>query len=218
MAELEKAGEATFVGFADHTLLKDDSSVIASYPPTYLVGPIASEVEPKVLLTKDTELATITIEEVTCEYMYSNPQGLFNLSLPDKMWRDPKTYRQLGYTSWKIATMSDEERADGAADRICVKEWETSKLEAPVVLRVMFKSKATKMCRVGITLSVADNASKNVSFPLSEIKENLFSNDSKQAFIFVKTDPSKDGWGDISIDVNVKPNKTTQIYSSSSYG
>lgn len=218
MAALEQSGENAFAGYWDHTLHKTDETVIASYPPVYLVGPIVPGVAPKVLLTKDTDLATVSIEEVTCEYMYSNPQGLFNLTLPDKMWRDPKTYRQLGYTSWKIANLSDEERASGAVDSIRTKEWDAQRLEAPVVLRVMVKSKATKMCRVAINLSVADDENKNVRFPISEIKENLFSNDNKQAFVFLKIDPSKEGWGDISCEVSAKPNKTSQIYSSSSYG
>ena len=41
----------------------------------------------------------------------------------------------------------------------------------------MFKSKAAKMIRVGVTLSVEDNENKNVVFPETELKENLFSND-----------------------------------------
>ena len=77
----------------------------------------------------------------------------------------------------------------------------------------MIKSKASKMVRVGIKLSVADNERKNVIFPLNEVKENLFSNDSKQAFVFTKVNPSKEGWGDIDIEVEVKPGKTTQISS-----
>lgn len=82
----------------------------------------------------------------------------------------------------------------------------------------MVKSKATRMCRVGIKLTVADNERKNVRFPIGEMKENLFSNDGKQAFVFQKIDPSKEGWGDIDVEVTVKPNKTTQIYSSNTYG
>lgn len=87
-------------------------------------------------------------------------------------------------------------------------------------MKVMVKSKSPKMARVGVKLTVADNANKNVIFPMSEIKENLFSNDSKQAFVFLKIDPSKDTWGDIECEVIVKPGKTTQMstgYTSSSY-
>jgi len=65
------------------------------------------------------------------------------------------------------------------------------------------------MTRVGITLSVDDDEHKNVVFPISEIKENLFSNDSKQIFVFTKIDPSKEGWGsNLKLSFNVKPGKT----------
>ena len=106
-------------------------------------------------------------------------------------------------------------------DDIIHKHWLSDRAGGVVLLKVMTKSKATRMIRVGIKLTVADNENKNVIFPLTEVKENLFSNDSKQAFIFTKIDPSKDGWGDIGVEVNVKPGKTTQIstsYGGTSYG
>ncbi len=90
-------------------------------------------------------------------------------------------------------------------------DWNTQKVTAPTILKVMMKSKATKMVRVGIKLTVKDNENKNVVFPVSEIKENLFSNDSKQAFVFLKIDPSKTTWGDIDCQVTVKLGKTTQM-------
>lgn len=99
-------------------------------------------------------------------------------------------------------------------------DWKTQKLTGPTIMKVMVKSKSPKMARVGVKLTVKDNENKNVIFPMSEIKENLFSNDSKQAFVFLKIDPSKDTWGDIECEVFVKPGKTTQMstgYTSSSY-
>jgi len=71
------------------------------------------------------------------------------------------------------------------------------------------------MIRVGVKLSVADNDKKNVIFPETEMKENLFANDFKQAFVFLKVDPSKETWGDITCEMFVKPGKTTQISTSS---
>lgn len=89
------------------------------------------------------------------------------------------------------------------------KNWKTECAEGHTILKVMIKSKASKMIRVGVKLSVADNENKNVIFPLTEMKENLFSNDTKQAFVFLKIDPSKATWGDIKCDVTVKAGKTT---------
>jgi len=78
-------GETSFIGYQKHSLHSRAEEVIASYPPAYVVGPTVSD-EANILLTQDTELATVTLEEVTAEYMYSNPQGIYNLTLPEKLW------------------------------------------------------------------------------------------------------------------------------------
>lgn len=71
------------------------------------------------------------------------------------------------------------------------------------------------MIRVGVKLSVTDNENKNVNFPLTEMKESLFSQDQKQAFVFMKIDPSRATWGDIDCELVVKAGKTSQISTSS---
>jgi hypothetical protein len=70
------------------------------------------------------------------------------------------------------------------------------------------------MIRVGIKLAVAENANRNVNLPLTEMKIDLFANETKQAFLFFKIDPTMEHWGDITCEVNVKQGKTTQISSS----
>ena len=104
---------------------------------------------------------------------------------------------------------AQEGSSEAFNEDILVKKWVEHKQSAPTILKIMTKSKATKMVRVGIKLTVADNASKNVNFPITEIKENLFSNDSKQAFVFLKIEPNKDTWGDIDVEISVKPSKTS---------
>lgn len=47
------------------------------------------------------------------------------------------------------------------------------------MLKVMIKNKASRMMRVGLQLNVVDDEEKNVNLPLTELKENLFSNDTK---------------------------------------
>ena len=46
-------------------------------------------------------MASVSLEEFTAEYMYSNPQGMFNLSAPEKAWRTP-SYANLSYTNYRI--------------------------------------------------------------------------------------------------------------------
>ena len=173
-------------------------------------------------MTQETDLATITIEEISCEYMYSNPEGRFNLSMPEKMWRNPVNYQQMGYKSWKLIQLRADPEASSsgepAMDQIIHKNWETDKSRNPTILRVMAKSKAARMIRVGIKLRVADNEKKNVNFPITEIKENLFANDSKQAFVFLKIDPSKEEWGDIEMEVSAAHGKTAPIATSYNSG
>ena len=56
-----------------------------------------------------------------------------------------------------------------------------------------------------------DNERKNVVFPCTELKDIVFGNETKQSYHFLKIDPSKDGWGDIRVEVSSKPGKTTNI-------
>ena len=164
-------------------------------------------------------MALVTVEEVSCEYMYSNPDGMFNLSIPEKMYRNTSNYQNISYQSWKIGQLKAK-AAEGEAvnaDEIVFKNWLSDRAIGSTLLKVMIKNKASRMMRISLKLSVADDEAKNVVFPISDLKENLFSNDTKQAYIFTKIDPSKESWGNISLTVNVKAGKTTQINSSSSY-
>ena len=86
-----------------------------------------------------------------------------------------------------------------------IRDWREFKQRGPVLLRVIFDDAAlTMMSKIKCTLKVADNESKNVHFPDSPIVNNLSPNYIRTAFTFQKIDPSKDGWGDITIDVEVK--------------
>ena len=84
--------EDEFVGYKDHSLYPAEKEVMPSYPPAYIVGPCDNE-NGNTILVEDQELATVTLEEVNCQYMYSNPTGLFNLSVPDKKIRNSANYQ-----------------------------------------------------------------------------------------------------------------------------
>lgn len=201
------------MGYKDQTLVGTVEDVTQCYPPHYIVGPVSAEI-PNTILTKDTELATVTIEEVSTEYMYSNPQELFNLSCPNKMWRNPVNYQQISYPTWKMASLRQRQLETGqefTEDDIIYKDWKQDSKMAVTILRVLIRSKARGMTRVGITFSIQDNENKNVNLPITEMKENLFANDTKHAFCFSKIDPSKEGWGDIDCEIRAVPSKTSQI-------
>lgn len=77
-------------------------------------------------------------------------------------------------------------------------------LEGFAILRVVVESKIQGQVKLGIRLKVADDSSKNVNLPETELLEKMFTRDPKSAFCFVKIDPSKEGWGNLSLELNVK--------------
>lgn len=216
----DAVGTSEFVGYLDQTLHGEIEGILTSYPPPYLVGAVKAGAIPRVIHTEETDLATVTLEEVTTEFMYSNPDNLFNLSLPEIQWRNPSTFANMSYRSWKVLAMRTAGTFTGPgteADKfIITRPWADHKREAPTVLAIMIKSKSKSMARVSLKLSVANNSNKNVHFPITEIIENVFSNEKKQAFVFLKIDPTKEGWGDITCEVNSKLGKTAMINTGSS--
>ena len=57
-------------------------------------------------------------------------------------------------------------------------------------------------------LKVADNEKKNVNFPASVISQNITKKEVRPVFTFRKINPTKNDWGDITIEVDVKEPKT----------
>jgi len=156
----------------------------------------------------------VTLEEVTIDYMYSNPEGQFNLSVPHKM-RKNANFVSESYHSYRIMQMRTNEGFTGpkaqAMDLIKCKTWDTDKKSGPAMLTLNIKNKANLQTRCTIRLFVDDNERKNVVFPCTELKDMVFGSETKQSYHFLKIDPSKDGWGDIGVEVSSKPGKTTNI-------
>ena len=84
------------------------------------------------------------------------------------------------------------------------------------MLRLLIES--DKSVKVNITLKVADNENKNVHLPVSTIVESLAYTKDCMSFLFPKIDPTKEQWGDIELEVKVKPiEKTSTATSGSAY-
>ena len=56
--------------------------VIKHWPPKYIVGRAVGE--PVEIAKEEHALVHVKLEEITCEWMYSNPTGNFNLSATHK--------------------------------------------------------------------------------------------------------------------------------------
>lgn len=151
---------------------------------------------------------------------------MFNLSVPDKAMKN-SNYKTITYEEHKQSLAENSDAAvqgQGAGGPpqeqppLQVKNWREDSKVSPVLLRMVFESKTVQMRTVKCTLTLEDNDKKNVKFPLSTISENIFTNAVINAGLFQKIDPSKEGWGDIKIEVTVKDYKRGTSSSSSPSG
>lgn len=78
----------------------EHEEVIKHYPPQYIVGKQVGE-DGIVLETFENQQVVVQLVEVNCEYIFSNPNGNFNLSLPEKLMRT-KNYTNISYGQYKL--------------------------------------------------------------------------------------------------------------------
>jgi len=86
-AALDAKSEDAFVGLRDTWMAWEHEDVVKHWPPQVIVGKQVGE--ERVILVEENESVAVRLVEVDCEWMFSNPTGLFNLSLPDKAYRTP---------------------------------------------------------------------------------------------------------------------------------
>lgn len=91
--------------------------VIKHWPPQVLVGKAISD-DKKTLALYEDSYVKVELLEVSCEYMYGNPTGVFNLSLPEKLMRT-KNYTYISYAQFKEYQQQNMENAPPLASR----EW-----------------------------------------------------------------------------------------------
>jgi hypothetical protein len=73
--------------------------VIAHWPPQVLVGKTTND-EKTLLASYDDQYVRVELFEVSCEFMYGNPTGVFNLSMAEKLMRT-KNYTFISYAQFK---------------------------------------------------------------------------------------------------------------------
>jgi hypothetical protein len=77
-------------GYAESHLGKqwmiDHPETITHWPPQYIVGKQVAE-EKQVIAEYEDDFCKIELFAVDCEWNYSNPTGIFNLSLPHVLTR-----------------------------------------------------------------------------------------------------------------------------------
>ena len=93
-----QADSAEFQELQKVWLYPTNKEIIPHYPPQYIIGKQVGE--DRELARYEDDRVLVTVQEITCEYMYSNPTGLFNLSLPEKLMRT-KNYTFISYQQFK---------------------------------------------------------------------------------------------------------------------
>jgi len=73
--------------------------VSVDWPPQYIVGKQVSDAKRAIAQYED-EFCKLELMELQCEWNYSNPTGMFNLSLPEKLYRMPN-YTHISYKQYK---------------------------------------------------------------------------------------------------------------------
>lgn len=112
-AEEEKAQyeardkENTYKGLDEQWLGYNNKEVISHFPVSYVIGKQVSD-DTEFLVSDENELVKVSLKAINCEYMFSNPTGLFNLSLPAREMRT-KNYQLITYAQHKRALQENQE-------------------------------------------------------------------------------------------------------------
>jgi hypothetical protein len=90
-------------GFAETHLGKNwmvnHPEVCKDWPPHYICGKQVTDTKTAVATYED-EFCKLELMALSCEWNYSNPTGMFNLSLPEKLFRMPN-YTHISYKQYK---------------------------------------------------------------------------------------------------------------------
>lgn len=72
-----------------------------SWPPHYLVGKQVQDEPTTQLAEYEDDFCKVQLLEVPCEFMFSNPTGAYNLSVPEKLLHNSSTYTYMSYQQFK---------------------------------------------------------------------------------------------------------------------
>lgn len=94
-------------------MVGENEEVMDHYPPQYIIGQPVEELTTECYV-EETELVTVKMYKLTAEYIWSNPTGKYNLSIPDKKLRNHLNFkaREQSYVQWKKSQSPDEADED----------------------------------------------------------------------------------------------------------
>lgn len=160
------------------------------YPPQFIVGQPIEEIE---CYVEESDLVTVRIFKVTCEYMYGNPTGKYNLSLPEKKLRNHLNFkeREKSYSEWKKAQQTgqatefkdDQDRInlddldeDAEFEGLDVRQWHEHSLVGEVLLKIDVENMSREQIKVEVGISPADEGQPlNCVLPMTSYYTQIFS-------------------------------------------
>lgn len=102
-SERAAANPEDFDGWKKVCMAGQNEEVIDHYPPQYIIGQALSDARGDPVAEFENEAVVVRMFKVEVEYMYGNPTGLYNLSLPDRKLRNYLNYKapERTYAQWK---------------------------------------------------------------------------------------------------------------------
>ena len=223
MKAREEAPADAFEGYKTVSMVGTNEEVLDHYPPQFIVGQPLEDMTQEIY-EEDIDDVTVKMYALTCEYMYSNPTGLYNLSLPDRKLRNHLNFRQKErtYVEWKNAQKSgtaaefeqaDETNVDGEEDEnrfdgFDVRQWHDHSLVGEVLIKLEILNRGRDQLKVeiGVEQDESDNTPLNCRLPITSYYQQILSSNISAkpiAALIQKIDPTKP-FGKIKLTVGVK--------------
>lgn len=195
-------------------MVGDNDEVVDHWPPQYIINQPVEEMSTEVFV-EENDLVTVRMFKVSAEWMYSNPTGLYNLSLPEKKLRSHLNFRapERHYGEWKKSQSTgvaaefrkeeegegDDPNQDAEADvnefeGLDVRHWDDHSSFGEVLLRIDVENTSRELVKVEIGIEAEEGSHPNCHLPLTSFYTQIYSkNVSTRPVVALiqKIDPSK---------------------------
>ena len=138
-------------------------------------------------------MVTVTLNQITCKYAWSHPNGNFNLTCPELKLKQPGNFSGVNYFKWCEDNGVVPTVQPAAEDSKTATFDGLARESGHNVLQLLVKpEKKDQMYIVtSITIRCVQDENLNVKLPVTSLKYTSSGKDEKLAFTFVKIDPTK---------------------------
>ena len=170
-----------------------NDEVMDHWPPQYIINQPVEEMSTEVFV-EESDLVTVRMFKLSAEWMYSNPTGLYNLSLPEKKLRNHLNFRapERHYGEWKKAQSTgasaefrnenEEENPNTGEDAeenefegLDVRLWDDHSSFGEVLLRIDVENTSRELVKVEIGIEAEEGSNPNCHLPLTSFYTQIYS-------------------------------------------